>query len=239
MENIANDDLQKKLKYLDLDLENVPDEIVDYKPLNFNVSRLNNDKDHRVFRFVPIDKIDILVTPCLRTEPLKDKYSQAMPLHKYILPAEKEEDIERYTTFLRMLDTVSVNEIETVATMQKELSKKEPFKVKYAKDHMWQIYYSEATGRFFMLVCTKEKTFAEFFYLLKAKIEFANSRSRTAPKIYVPINAMNYSEEFLNRNEIADLENYLWLFTKDWALTFEVYNKTNNLSLQINNLTNL
>lgn len=233
MDNIAKNDLEKKLDYLNLDLDDIPDEILDYSPLNFNVSRLSNDKDHRVFRFVPIDKIDILVTPCLRTDPLRDKYSKAMPLFKYILQAESDDDLERYTEFLRMLNTVTIPEIETVATVQKELEKKEPFKVKYNKDNMWQIYYSEATGRYFMLVCLKEKTFGEFFYLLKSKIEFANSKKRVAPKIYVPINALNYSEEYLNRNEIADLENYLWLFTKEWALSFEVYDKTNKMSIQI------
>lgn len=232
MENITND-LQKKLDYLDLDLEDIPDDVTNFKPLNFSVSRLNNDKDHRIFRFVPIDQIDILITPSLRTDPLKDKYAKSLPLYKYIYPAEEEEDIERYTTFLKMLNSVTIPEIENIATTQKELEKKEPFKVKYNKDNMWQIYYSEATGRYFMLVCSKEKTFGEFFYLLKSKIEFANSRKRIAPKIYVPINAMNYSEEYLNRNEIADLENYLWLFTKDWALTFEVYDKNNKLSIQI------
>ena len=233
MEKISKGDLQKKLDYLNLDLDNIPGEIIDHEPLNFNVSRLNNDKDHRIFRFVPIDKIEILITPTLRTDPLKEKYAKAMPLHKYILPAENDEDVERYTTFLKMLKNVSTNEIENIATLQKGLEKKEPFKVKYNKDHLWQIYYSEASKKYFMLVCSKEKTFAEFFYLLKRKIEFANSRAKTAPKIYVPINAMNYSEEFLNRNEIADLENYIWLFTKNWALTFEVYNRTNELSLQI------
>lgn len=232
MENITND-LQKKLDYLDLDLEDIPDDVTNFKPLNFSVSRLNNDKDHRIFRFVPIDQIDILITPSLRTDPLKDKYAKSLPLYKYIYPAKEEEDIERYTTFLKMLNSVTIPEIENIATTQKELEKKEPFKVKYNKDNMWQIYYSEATGRYFMLVCSKEKTFGEFFYLLKSKIEFANSRKRIAPKIYVPINAMNYSEEYLNRNEIADLENYLWLFTKDWALTFEVYDKNNKLSIQI------
>ena len=233
MEKISKGDLQKKLEYLNLDLDKIPGDLLDHEPLNFNVSRLNNDKDHRIFRYVPIDKIDILVTPCLRTDPLKDKYAKAMPLHKYMLPAGNDEELEYYTTFLKMLKEVSINEIENVATLQKELEKKEPFKVKYNRDHLWQIYYSEATGKYFMLVCSKEKTFAEFFYLLKAKIEFANSRAKIAPKIYVPINAMNYSEEFLNRNEIADLENYIWLFTKNWALTFEVYNRTNALSLQI------
>ena len=141
MENLTKGELQKKLDYLHLDLEDIPGELLDYSPLNFNVSRLNNDKDHRVFRFVPIDKIDILITPCLRTEPLKEKYAKAVPLHKYILPAENDEDIEKYTTFLKMLDTVNINEIENVASFQKEVAKKEPFKVKYNKDNKWQIYY--------------------------------------------------------------------------------------------------
>ena len=233
MENITKGELQKKLQYLNLDLENVPNEIVDYQPLNFNVSRLNNDKDHRIFRFVPIDKIDILISPCLRTDSLKDKYSNALPLFKYIFPAKKEEDIERYTMFLKMLETVTIPEIENVASIQKELEKKEPFKVVYPKDNMWQIYYSESTNRYFMIVCSKEKTFAEFFYLLKAKIDYLENGGKTVPRVYVPINAMNYSEEYLNRTEIADLENYLWLFTKNWAMSFEVYNKTNSLSLQI------
>lgn len=233
MEKVSKGDLQKKLRYLNLDLEDVPEEITEFKPLNFNVSRLSNDKDHRVFRYVPVDKIDILFTPYLRTDDLRDKYSKAIPLYKFILPAEEEEDIEKYTLFLKMLDKVTISDIENVASMQKEVEKKEPFKVKYNKDNMWQIYYSESTDRYFMLVCTRESTFAEFFYLLKMKIEAIENPGKATPKIYVPINAMNYSEQYLNRNEIADLENYLWLFTKDWALTFEVYDTKNALSLQI------
>ncbi len=233
MDKITKGDLQKKLKYLNLDLEKIPEEIIEYEPLNYNVSRLNNDKDHRVFRYVPIDKIEILFTPCLRTDPLKEKYAKAMPLFKYILPAENEEDIQKYTTFLRMLDKISIPDIENIVNIQKELDKKEPFRVKYNKDHLWQIYYSEATGMYFMLVCTKEETFSEFFYLLKMKLEYAKKKAQNVPQIYVPINAINYSEQFLNRTEIADLENYLWLFTKHWALSFEVYDKKNSLSLQI------
>lgn len=233
MEKVSKGDLQKKLRYLNLDLEDIPDEITEFKPLNFNVSRLSNDKDHRVFRYVPVDRIDILFTPYLRTDDLRNKYSKAIPLHKFILPAKEEEDIERYTLFLKMLDRVTISDIENVASLQKEVDKKEPFKVKYNRDNMWQIYYSESTDRYFMLVCTKETTFAEFFYLLKMKLETLENPSKTVPKIYVPINAMNYSEQYLNRNEIADLENYLWLFTKDWALTFEVYDTKNALSLQI------
>lgn len=234
MGNSNKSELKEKLQYLKLNLDKIPNVLSEFEPINFSVSRLNNDKDHRIFRYVPIDKIEILLTPCLRTEPLREKYSKAMPISMYLTPGEEtDEEIERYTTFLKMLNTISIAEIENIKSIQKELESKEPFKVKYTKEHLWQIYYDSSTGRYFMLVCTKEKTFSELFYLIKEKIEFSTKRSKACPKIYVPINSMNYSEEYLNANEISDLENYLWLFTKNWALTFEVYGKMNDLSLQI------
>ncbi|MCR5186111.1 MAG: hypothetical protein K6D97_03220 [Clostridia bacterium] len=233
MDSVTKDDLKKKLKYLDLDLNKIQDELISYEPLNFSISRLNNDRDHRVFKYISIDKIDILVTPCLRTDPLKEKYSKALPLYKYIVPSKNEDDLERYTTFLKMLNKVTIPEIENIVSLQKEVSEKEPFRVTYNKDHLWQIYYSESVDRYFMLVCTKEETYAEFFYLLKEKISYIKSNGLDIPKIYVPVNALNYSEAYLNRTEIADLENYLWLFTKNWALTFDVYNVKNKFSMQI------
>ena len=234
MASSSKSELKEKLQYLKLNLDKLPEVLTEFEPINFSVSRLNNDKDHRIFRFVPIDKIEILLTPCLRTDPLREKYSNALPISKFLTPGdETDEDIERYTTFLKMLNTISIAEIENIKSIQKELEKKEPFKVKYNKEHLWQIYYDSSTGRYFMLVCTKEKTFSELFYLIKEKIEFSTKRTKASPKIYVPINSMNYSEEYLNANEISDLENYLWLFTKNWALTFEVYGKMNDLSLQI------
>ena len=225
-----NADLIEKLKFLNLDLENIPDYLKDFTPLNFNISRLNNDRDHRVYRYVPVNKIEILFTPCLRGDNIRDKYSKAIPLGKFLNPNGEPEDIERYAKFLKILNTLSITDIENLATVQKLLEKTEPFKVKYSKDHLWQIYYSPSTDQYFMLVCTKEETFAEFFYLLKKLMEFKNNkRARVAPCIFVPINYVNYSEEFLNRDEIANIENYLWLITKNWPLIFEVYDKKENL----------
>ena len=230
----ANGELTEKLKFLGLDLENIPDFLKDFKPLNFNISRMNNDKDHKVYRYVPVDQIEILLTPCLRSDNINDKYAKAVPLGRFLNPEGEPEDIERYAKFLKILNDFSITDIENIATVQKSLEKTEPFKVKYNKDHFWQIYYSPATEQYFMMVCTKEETYAEFLYLLKRLIEFkSNKRARVSPTIFVPINYMNYSEEYLNREEIANLENYLWLFTKNWPLVFEVYDKKNNLSLQI------
>lgn len=228
-----NGDLTTKLDFLGLDLEEIPEYLRDFSPLNFNTSRLNNDKDHRVYRYVPIDKIEILFTPCLRSDDIKKKYSEAVPLGKFFGTEGDEEDIERYTTFLRVINSMSIADIENMSLLQKSLEKTEPFKIKYNKDYLWQIYYAPSTNNYFMLVCTKEETFSEFLYLLKKKIEFYESGSKVAPSIFVPINYINYSEEYLNRDEIGNIESYLWLFTKNWPLIFEVYNKQNEMSLQI------
>lgn len=235
MEKIIKDDLLNKLKYLGLDLDNIPDCLLDYEPLNFNISRSISDKDYKVFKYVPINKIDILLTPTLRSDTIKDKYSKASPLFTYLEPTstEEEENIEKYTTFLRMLSTLSIPDIENISNLQNEMEKKEPFRVKYNKDNLWQIYYSESTDRYFMLVSTEEQIYSECFYLIKKKIEFEKSNSKKVPKIFIPINYMNYSEELLNRNEIIDVENYLWLFTKNWPLIFEVHDRDDNISIQI------
>lgn len=231
--NFQNEDFKEKLKYLDLDLKNVPECLTSFNALNFNISRINNDKDHKIYKFVPIDKIEILLTPCLREDSVKDKYNKAVPLYKFFEKPETMEDEERRFTFMKMLQNFSEAEVENVAVMQKNLEKTEPFKVRFSRDHLWQIYYSQETDRYFMLVCTKESTFAEFFYLLKRKINFSKKKIKAAPKIYVPINYTNYSEHYLKKSEIIDLENYLWLFTKNWPAIFEVYSKQNDVSLQI------
>lgn len=227
-------ELTSKLDYLGLDLNNIPSCLFDFHPLEFNVSRLNNDKDHKIFKFIPIDKIEILLTPCLRSDSVREKYSKSLPLGKYLIGENSEEGIELYTTFLKMLNEFSIADVENVSNIQKEMEDMVPFRVKYNKEHLWHIYYSSATDRYFMMVCTKESTFAEFFYLLKKKIELGkNENNKQSPMIFVPINYLNYSEAFLNRDEIIDSENYLWLFTKNWPVIYEVFDKNDKLSLQI------
>ena len=233
VDKAINNDLTQKLEYLGLDLENIPGFLYDFKPLNFNLSRLNNDKDHKIFRFVPISKIDILITPCLRSDSVREKYSKAFPLGSYLANEDTQEGLERYTTFLKMLNEFSISEVESVSNIQKEMSKKEPYRVRFNKEHLWHVYYSEATDRYFMMVCTKESTFAEFFYLLKKKIEIGNDPKKADQDVFIPINYVNYSEKYLNRDELVDIENYLWLFTKNWPIIYEVYNKKNEMSIQI------
>ena len=127
-----------------------------------------------------------------------------------------------------MLDEVKIEEIEKVEQEQQLINKKIPFKVRYSGNYLWQIYYSEVTDQYFMIVPTEDKDYSTFFYVLKKQIE-----KKTAGKIFVPISNVDYSRELLNKTEIQSLENYLWLFTKDWPSIYEVYDKSGKISLQI------
>ena len=222
-----NDEIKLKLEYLGLDLQNIPQNIKQFKPINYRFQRGYEEKQHRQYRYIPIKDIQILLSPTNRLDDLQQKYKEASPLIQYLEPTN-EENILKYTTFLSMLKNVKIEDIENVAQEQINLNKKIPFKVKFEGNFLWQIYYSESTNQYFMLVPTKDLDYSTFFFILKKQLE-----GKRTGKIFVPISNMKYSNTYLKKAEFDDLENYLWLFTKDWPLIYEVYDKQENLSIQI------
>ena len=222
-----DDAIEEKMKYIGLETNKIPKSALQTHKLNFRVLKGFDEKRHKQYRYININDIDILLTPTNRLNDLKEKYEKAKPLYMYLDPRE-EENIMRHTTFLNMLKKVEISEIKEVEKEQEYLSKKVPFKVKYKQNYLWQIYYSESAERYFMLVPTEDTEYSTFFYLLKKKIE-----NDEEAKIFVPVSYVDYSGEILKKSEIRDLENYLWLFTKDYPSIYEVYDQNNNLSLQV------
>lgn len=225
--------IEEKLEYLELDLENIPESLKRFEALNYRLPRISDEKQYRQYRYVPVDKIQILISPTNRLDDLKEKYRKASPLAEY-LDDKNEENLLKYTTFLNMLKEVNIEDIEKIEEEQNKLNKKTPFKVKFQGNYLWQIYYAENTDQYFMIVTTEDTDYSTFFYLLKKKIE-KNKNS----KIFVPISNIQYSNKYLKRDEFKDLENYLWMFTKDWPLIYEVYDKNEDLSIQIVGETNV
>ena len=84
MKAFEDEELKEKLDYLDLNLKRLPKFLKDATVPNFNISALSNDRDLRVYKFVPIDKIEILFTPYLRSDNIKKKYSEAVPLKFFL-----------------------------------------------------------------------------------------------------------------------------------------------------------
>ena len=225
--------ISDKIEYLGLDLDNIPENIKKFEPLRYRVSKIYDEKQYRQYRYVPIKDIQILLSPTNRLDDLNEKYKKARPLCEY-LDKDNEENILKYTTFLNMLKNMDIEEVEEIEKEQTNLNKNIPFKVKFHGNYLWQIYYSENTNKYFMIVPTEDTDYSTFFYLLKKQIE-----NRKTGKIFVPISNVRYSNKYLKSSEFEDIENYLWLFTKDWPLIYEVYNREDELSIQIIGETNV
>ena len=220
-------EITKKLEYIGLNLEEIPETLKLVEDLQFKPNVGFDEKKYRQYRFVSPKEIEILLSPTNRLDDVKEKYAKAMPLVSYLVP-KTDEDEERHETFLRMLREVKIEDIEKIEQEQQQVNKKIPFKVRYPGNYLWQIYYSSATEKYFMIVPTEDKDYSTFFYVLKKQIE-----KKKAGKIFVPISNADYSKDLLNKTEVQSLENYLWLFTKDWPSIYEVYDKTGKVSLQI------
>lgn len=226
--------LKEKLKYLNLDLEKIPEILTEYKELDYRISNIGEEKDGVVYKNIPIDKIQILLTPNPKNENMRKKYSEAIPLYKFLNLNGNEEDIERYTIFLGILNNVQIEDIEEIEKQQEQFQDNNiPFRIKYEKSFLWQIYYSQVTDTYFMLVSINDLEYSHMFYLLKKQIEFSKSKKKNASTIYVPISRLEYSRKILDKSEIRDIENYLWIFTGEWVTSYEVYDKENNVTLQI------
>ena len=224
---IKTQEINKKLEYIGLNLEDIPKTLKLVEDLQFKPNVGFDEKKYRQYRYVSPKEIQILLSPTNRLDDIKDKYLNASPLADY-LDSKSEENKEKYETFLRMLKEIKISDIEKIEQEQQQINKKIPFKVRYPGNYLWQIYYSEETDKYFMIVPTEDKDYSTFFYVLKKQIE-----KKKAGRVFVPISNLDYSRELLNKTEIQSLENYLWLFTKDWPSIYEVEDKNEKTSLQI------
>lgn len=187
----------------------------------------NNMK--KVYKYIPISKIDVMVTNHSRNDKIKDKLRDAMPIVKYIYSKEfKDFDKVRLEYLLKDYDNQKYEEIDH---LQKQLLEKEPFKIIYEEDIFYEIYYMKEENRYILLICTEDIVFKEIQYMLQKKAEYYISRKEEY--IYAGIVNLGYSENFLYKEEIEELEDILWYFTKSWPITYELYNNKNEYSIEI------
>ena len=118
MKKVVKDEIEEKLEYLGLDLNNVPETLKIFEPLNYRITKKYEENKYKQYRFVPIKDIEILLTPTNRLNSIEEKYSKAAPIYSYLVP-DSEENIARHATFLQMLKNVKIEDIENVEAEQK------------------------------------------------------------------------------------------------------------------------
>lgn len=224
--------LNNKINYIGFELEEVPEFLKDFEPLNYRVPKVYDETTYKVYKYVKIKDIEILITPKDRLDELSERYKLASPLFTYMKP-ETNEDLEKYAYFLKMINQTNISDIERIEKEQEEFEKNIPFDVKFANNFKWQVFYSDYADKYFMLASTNETDNSPMFYLLKRKIAENKSRSKKENTIFIPISNEEYSEKILKKSEIEDLENYLWYFTKNWASIYEITDKEGKVFLQI------
>ena len=228
------DELELLMENLGLDLKKVKEISKGYTELKYRIpKKYDGIKQYKQYRYIDVKDIQILLSPTNRLDDIEDKYKNASPLYEYLLN-DTEEEKEKYQKLISMLKETKIEAIEKIEKEQEKLLKTIPFKVKYESNYLWQIYYSESEDKYFMIVPTKDSDYSTFFYLLKKQTE-----KRKNAKIFVPISNVDYSRTFFSKTEFEEIENCIWLFTKDWPLIYEVYDKEENLSLQIVGETNV
>ena len=228
--------LENNLEYIGLNLSKAPNFLKQYESLNFRPSKSYDETVYKVYKYINIKEIQILITPCDRLTDIKERYKLASPIVEY-LDSKSEDNIEKFATFLKMVSTMKKDRIEEIAKEQEMLNSQIPYEVKYPNNYIWQIYYSDVAKKYFMLVPTNEQDNNALFYLLKEQI--ANVRARKPRFIFAPVSHLEYSGAFLTKSEIADMENYLWYFTKEWPNIYEVYDKQEEMFLKIVGVTNI
>ena len=196
------------LDYVNLNIDRISKKIISEKPL-FNISRsVDSSSNYKIYKHIDIKNIEILLTDADRTSDIKERFENAICIQEYI---KKQKD-----DFIALVNKCDLDKLKEIEEIQKKFEKKNPFFVRYEKNYAWQIYYSNEANKYFMLCPTKEGDIEPLFYLIKKRIEGKDG------VIYVPICNGSYSEKILSNNQISDIENYLWLFTKVWPSSFEV-----------------
>ena len=222
--------IEKNMEYIGLNLDKIPTFLKQQESLNFRPSQSYDDTIYKVYRYVNIKEIEILISPSDRLMDLKERYQLSSPIYEY-LDSKNKENIEKFTMFMNMISTLKKERIEEIAKEQEALNENIPYEVKYPNNFIWQIYYSDYAKKYFMLVPTNEQDNNALFYLLKEQL--AHTRSRKGKYIFVPISHLDYSGRFLTKSEISDIENYLWYFTKEWPNVYELYDKENTMFIKI------
>ena len=123
-------DIEDKLKYLKLDLNKLPECLLEQIDVNIKPARNYEEKKYRVYKYIPISKINILLTRANRLNTLQEKCEMAAPLYSYLIP-EDEEGILRHTIFLNMIKNMNIDEIKEIESEQEKLREEIPYRVKY------------------------------------------------------------------------------------------------------------
>ncbi len=73
----TNDNISYKFDYIGLDLDNIPKVIKEFKPLDYRPSKYDDEHTYKVYKYVNVNDIQILLTPTNRLSDISEKYRKS------------------------------------------------------------------------------------------------------------------------------------------------------------------
>ena len=73
----TNEDIIKKLEFLGLDLDNIPEKIKKFESLEYRPSKYENEQKYKVYKYVNVCDIEILLTKANRLSTISEKYRKS------------------------------------------------------------------------------------------------------------------------------------------------------------------
>lgn len=191
------------------------------KKVEYQVAKsFDNSKIYKIYKKIDPSKVEILISDTDRTTDIKIRYNQSVPLQQYYKENKDE--------FIALSEKTNKSKIEELENEQKSFEEHIPYFVKYDKNYIWQIYYSDIDDKYFMLFPANEGETESLFFMIKQKL------SQEIKNIYVPICQDEYNSlVFKDKKKITDLENYIWIYTKSWPTTYEYTDEKGNVKLFI------
>ena len=105
--------IEKNLEYIGLKLNRIPGFLKEHDTLNFRSSKSYDDAIYKVYKYINIKNIEILISPTDRLMDIKERYKLASPICEY-LDDKTKKNIEKFATFMNMVATMNVNRIEEI-----------------------------------------------------------------------------------------------------------------------------
>lgn len=216
---------EKKLEFIGLNLEKIPNFLKTSKIAECNLIKEYRDTTYKVYKYLDVNDIQIFITEENVLANIQKKCKSAKTIEEYL----KEESLKQ--KFLQMIENVDLERINELENEQNKFDISYPYGICYKNALKWRVYYSKTSRKYFMLVSCNEKDTEAMFLLLKKQIQA--EKEKVTIKIYVPIANEGYSENFLKNSQVSEIENNLWYITKKWPMTYEVVDLYGNRSMHI------
>ena len=104
------------LEYVRLDLENLPEELESKSYIHMH--NYSGSNTYKVYDYISVHDLEILITPLDRTADLKERYKYAKTLEEYL----RADDQKTRKIFMDILDLTTVKEIKELEELQEKLN---------------------------------------------------------------------------------------------------------------------